>query len=225
MAPQAPPWWGGALADGSVVVLDPDLEGALLSDTSSPTGLQPGAGRRRPPSWRAWAAGRSAVPLPYDGDGHSIGVRRGTLAVVLAVLAATTLTLRALFGSPLAVSPVAWGVVAGHLVMWAGVWGVLLAGVYAVEVWPLKRRGVRFTDVSYEDQSRARYVHPVVLDSPEWEALTEAAEHHAPPGRQARTVHRLLWEAAAIRPSLDTGHLLPDDSARLSEIALFTRGL
>lgn len=225
MASQAPPWWGGALADGSVVVLNPDLEGALLSDTSSTTGLQPGAGRAKAASWREWAATRSAVPLPYDGDGHCIGVRRATLTVALVALTATTLTLRALFGSPLAASPVSWGVVAGHLAMWAGVWAVLLTGVWAVEVWPLKRRGVRFMHVSYDDQRHARYVHPVVLESPEWEALTVAARGHAPPSPRAAAVHRLLWEAAALRPGLDTGALLPEDDARLSEMALSIRDL
>lgn len=225
MATQGTEWWGGRLSDGSLVVLSPSGEALFLGDSSSASGLPPGMGKAKSASFRDWAGTRSRVPFPYERGGHTIGIRKGTLLFIGTLMLIAVLTANwavdALFrvaslGQPGAFITLATGPVVCTL---------LLALLYAVEVRPLKRRGVKFIAVEEDDDKYLRYVHSAVVLTPEWAVLEGVAREHAPPSERSLGIHGLLWDAASIRPTLDAGEILPEDQSRLSEMALFARGL
>lgn len=218
-------WWGGRLADGSLVVLSPTGSALFLSDSSSPTGLQPGASRRKVSSVKEWLGVRSGFAIPYQKGGHVIGVRRGTLlfagAFFFSILSAVTWLMEKYL----------------HLEPFSALWtaatfllGILsvplaLLLIYVIEVLPLKMRGVQFIDVEEDDDDHLRYVHPAVAETDEWGSLVQAAREHAPPSDNSARVHELLWETAGIKPTLDASEIRPADRDRLTENALLARGL
>lgn len=223
MISQGAEWWGGRLGDGSLVVLSPSGEALMLGDTSTPSGLQPGA-KEASSGLRGWLRARSRVPFPYEGR-HTIGLRHGTILVALALLVSLTVALRWLAEELTGIEPS--GTAGGLMGLAVGTVACILtlALVYALEVLPLKRKGVRFVQADEDIEPYLRYVHSAVSATPEWESLTEVAREHSPPSEKASDIHRLLWDAAEIKPTLDASQVLPDDSARLSEMALLARAL
>lgn len=225
MATQGTEWWGGRLSDGSLVVLSPSGEVLFLGDSSSASGLPPGMGKAKSASFKDWAGTRSRVPFPYERGGRTIGIRKGTLLFIAMLMLVSMLTanwvIEGLFhvaslGQPGAFITLATGPVTCTL---------LLALLYAVEVRTLKRRGVKFIAVEAGDDKYLRYVHSAVVRTPEWAVLEGVAREHAPPSKRSLGIHDLLWDAASIRPTLDAGEIPPEDQSRLSEMALFARGL
>lgn len=225
MPAQGAEWWGGRLADGSLIVLSPSGDALLTGDSSSPTGLQPKPRREKARSLKTWTGVRTGVPFPYGRDGHSIGIRRGTLALTLPLLIGGALALRWLIEARLGLSPSS---VAGGLLSLATAalfCALLLALIYSIEVLPMKRRGVRFVSVPDDDDDYLRYVHSKVADAPQWATLEDAARRYSPPAGGAAEVHALMWEAAGIKPTLDASEILAEDIARLDEMALQARDL
>lgn len=225
MSTQGAEWWGGHLADGSLVVLTPTGSALLLGDSSSPSGLPPGAGKGKASSLREWAGMRSAIPFPFDSAGHSVGIRRGTLALAVGILLASMLVVNWLVEGMLELP--ATGFMGGLATLGAGtaICALLLGLVYAIEVLPMKRRGVQFISMNEGDDNYLRYVHSTVSSTPEWKTLEQIAREHAPPSEKASAIHSLIWEAAGIKPTLDAGEILPRDRSRLDEMALLARGL
>lgn len=224
MAELGAEWWGGGLADGSLVVLSPSGRALLLSDLSSPSGLQPGAGKRKAASFTEWAGIRSGVAFPYEKGGYRIGVRRGTILLVVSMLLVAIPAVGWLVEGVLRFPTASF--MGGLITLALGTFTcvALFALVYVIEVVPLKREGVRFFDVT-EDDDYLRYVHPTVASTEEWETLVGVAQDHSPPSEKSSGIHSLLWEAAGIKPTLDAGEIRDDDRSRLSEIALLARGL
>lgn len=218
-------WWGGHLADGSLVVLSPSGRALFVSDSSSPSGLQPGVGKNKASSFKEWAGTRTGVPFPYGRGGHTIGVRRGTVVLVVVLLVIAVTLVNWLVESALHSSPTTLLGGGVTLVAGLGVCVVLSVLVHVIEVAPLKRRGVQFLDMEEDNDEYLRYVHPAVSSTDEWGGLSRMAREYSPPSEQASVIHSLLWEAAGIKPTLDAGEILPGDQSRLSEIALFARGL
>lgn len=207
------------------MVLSPSGRALFLSDSSSSTGLQPGVGREKAASLRGWLAVRTGVPFPYERGGHSIGLRRRTLILVVVLLLASMALVNWLVEAGLHSSPTALlgGVVT--LIVGTGVCLLLFALVHVIEIAPLKRQGVQFLDIEEDDDDYLRYVHPRVSETPEWTVLADVAQEHAPPSEKAHGIHGLMWEAASIKPALDTGEIRSSDHDRLSETALLARGL
>lgn len=218
-------WWGGGLADGSLVVLSPSGNALLLSDSSSPSGLQPGAGKVHGSSLREWASARSGVAFPYGKEGHTIGIRRGTLLAAFVLLVAAVSAVNWLIKEVLHLPTLSVAGGSATLALSTLVCILLLALMYVIEVVPLKRRGVQFMDIEEDDDDYLRYVHPAVSSTDEWGTLTRVASQHTPPSGESREVHALLWEAAGIKPTLDAGEIRPEGQSRLAEIALLARGL
>lgn len=225
MAKHGRQWWGGRLADGTTVVLSPTGNALMLGDSSSASGLAP---RSRAPSgttFRAWAATRSQVPFPYQRGGHTIGIRYGTLMATAALGAAMVLTSLWAIGGGDAIPDQgnleeAVTIAAGTLIG-----ALLLALIYLVEVFPLKRRGIQFIPMPEDDDQYLRYAHLAIISTPEWGALEEMAHQLSPSAASAATVHGFLWEAAGMKPTLDAGEIRVADRARLREMALLSRGL
>lgn len=225
MSPQGTEWWGGSLSDGSLVVLSPSGSALLLADSSSPSGLPPGAGKEKASSLREWVGIRSRVPFPYEQGGHSIGIRRGTLALAVVVLLVSMIVVNWMVEGVLGLS--ATSVPGGLATLGAGtvVCILLLALIYAIEVLPMKRRGVQFISIAEDDDDYLRYVHSAVSSTPEWKTLECVARENPPPSEKASDIHSLLWDAAGIKPTLDAAEILPHDRARMDEMALLARGL
>lgn len=225
MAELGAEWWGGSLTDGSLVVLSPSGRALLLSDSSSPSGLQPGVGKRKASSFTEWAGIRSGVAFPYEKGGYRIGVRRGTILLVVSMLLVAIPTVGWLVEGVLRLPTTSF--MGGLITLALGTLTcvALLALVYVIEVVPLKREGVRFFDVTEDDDDYLRYVHPSVASTEEWETLVGVAQEHSPPSEKSSGIHSLLWEAAGIKPTLDAGEIRDGDKSRLSEIALLARGL
>lgn len=218
-------WWGGYLADGSLVVLSPSGRALFLSDSSASTGLQPGAGRKKSASAREWLAVRSGIPFPYGKSGHSIGLRRGTVILGIALLLTSMTLVNWLVEAVFHSTPTAFFGGLVTLAIGMCVCALLLSLVYAIEVVPLKRQGIQFINVEEDSDDYLRYVHPKVSGTEEWGVLTVIAQEHSPPSEKAQGIHDLMWEVAGIKPTLDAGEIRPSDLERLSETALLARGL
>lgn len=225
MADLGAEWWGGSLTDGSLVVLSPSGRAMLLSDSSSPSGLQPGAGKKKAASFREWVGIRSGIAFPYEKGGHKIGIRRGTLLLVATLFIVAIPAVNWLVEGVLDSS--ATSLLGGGVTIASGIiLCVLVLGlVHLIEVAPLKRQGVHFLNIEEDDDDYLRYVHPAVASTDEWTTLAGVAREHAPPSEKSSGIHSLLWEAAGIKPTLDAGEIRPDDESRLAEIALLARGL
>lgn len=225
MANAGAEWWGGALADGSLIVLSPSGSALFVGDSSSQSGLQPGAGKTKTSSVREWFGTRTGVPFPYDKEGHSIGLRRGTLVLGVVLLFAAMYAVNVLVEKVLHSSSTdALGIFA-IVSLGTVTWILLLLMVYALDVAPLKRRGVRFISMEEDDDDYLRYVHPSVSSTPDWKTLADVANKFRPPSEKSTDIHSLLWDASGIKPTLDTGEIRPRDKARLTEMALLARGL
>lgn len=176
-------------------------------------------------TFKEWAGSRTSIPFPYGRSGHTVGVRRGTLLLVVILLLAAMATVNWWVEEVLHSSPTAPLGGVATLAVGSLISLVLVTLVYAIEIAPLKRQGVRFLDVGADNDDYLRYVHPAIAATGEWETITEAARKHPPPSGKASGIHSLLWEAAGIKPTLDAGEILPVNSSHLSEIALLARGL
>ena len=217
-------WWGGRLADGSLIVLSPEIGEFMVADSSSTTGLQPKPYKRRTGSLRGWLGTRTGIPFPYS-RGHSIGLRRGTLILIIILFVGEIVPINWFIEERLGLSSATPLGGAAFLLAGMVASALVLALAYFIEVAPLKRVGVEFFDIEDSDDDYLRYVHPKVAETSEWECLEEAAKKHPPPDDKAHEAHLLIWEAAGITATLDAHEILPEDRDRLSEMALLARGL
>ena len=217
-------WWGGRLADGSLIVLSPGIEEFMVADSSSTTGLQPKPHKKKAHSLKDWLGIRTGIPFPYN-RGHSIGLRRGTLILAIALLVGEVIPVNWFIEKRLGLSSATF--LGGSAFFLSGLVAstAVLTLIYFIEVAPLKRAGMEFLDIEDSDDDYLRYVHPKIVETREWESLEEAAKKHPPPGEKAHEVHLLMWEAAGITATLDAHEILPADRDRLSEMALQARGL
>lgn len=190
-------WWGGPLADGTIIVTNPInptvgiIDLTANADTRAPMYQPSGQGLGDWFNHRVDRYGRLPLPLPF-------APMRGSLLAALTSFV-VFVGLYAIFSPP------------------GGGWPILfgMAGLIAAVAvfFTNERRFINpaITSVVPEGETSPlaglRYVPDAVAARPEWEELAYMANSIGPDSASSRALHRLLWSAAGLRVYADSGNL------------------
>lgn len=203
-------WWGGPLADGTVVVTNPinPVEGIVDLTASSETSqemYQPEPEERNFSQWwntRVSSWGRLPLSVP-------VAPMRGSLVLVAAAMVMATAL---------------W--VFTRAPYWAFLIMIIVAAlVAAVALIVHERRKLKVEELTYiggEDRgplSLLRYVDAPVSDTTQWRLIAALADRLGPSHDASEQVHHLLWDAAEVRAYRDVPEVSIEGLVRLDALA------
>lgn len=208
-------WWGGPLADGTVIVTNPINPSTSIVDltATSTTSDQMYRPESEDKSFSDWWFGRmDSFRLPL---GLPIAPMRGSIVLASAGIILTA-SVFFLLGTP----------------YWATVFFVLLASLLAVALlvgneWR-KIKPLELQAIPEEDRSPlapVRYVDKAVSDTEEWERIACSADRVGPESPVTQEVHRILWHAAGVRAYADLDQVGPEEFEELEALAVLSETL
>lgn len=203
-------WWGGPLADGTVIVTNPinPVEGIVdltASPDTSQEMYQPQTEDRGVVQWwntRVSSRGRLSLPVP-------VAPMRGSLVLVVAALG-LAVTVWFFLRAP----------------YWAFLAMVALGGVIGgIALLAHERRKLKVEDLIYvegDDRgplSPLRYVDTAVSETTQWRLIAAVADRLGPSHERSDQVHHLLWKAAGVRAYRDVPEVSIEGLVRLDGLA------
>lgn len=191
-------WWGGALADGTVIVTNPAFPVESIVDYTATTATRDTMYQAPPTNLREWLGHRvtSLGRLPL---GLPLAPMRSSLILAMGSAVLTTVLVITLAPGP----------------TWMAAIMVAGAALGALLVLANERRAVDtdtlvpVAETDHSPLSPLRYVDPQVVAMRAWERIEAVAERLGPRSPESATVHQTLWAAAGVHASMDEGILEP----------------
>lgn len=209
-------WWGGRLADGSEIVINPDHPPQALFDLTKGNDGPVTPYQPTPNNARDWLRGRNGALSLWVKRLSDRNPSRGVLAIATlglivgagALVAAVTFLMPGMFTK----SPVV-------VIFTALIVGIAVAAI-PISADHARQRRIAFAISPDDDDQFAaiRYVPAAITAHPEWRAAAALADTIGPDNASAPRVLNILWATAGIPTSALDGALTGTDGDLLTSV-------